>query len=149
MSCSGSWPPQPGQGTARSQFVEVLEAYEGTPLIREIRPLQVTGGHADQPPVAFQVVLGDRVDTVVHCQDPSVPVTVENGITMTGSFAVWSEQAGQAPRVFLAGGTRIAQGTRQFTAEDAWTGTIESVDFANRTIRVDAAVAHPEMLVGR
>jgi hypothetical protein len=132
-----------------SQFVEVLEAYEGAPLITEVRSLQVSGGNADQPPVALQVVIGDRVDTIIHCQDPTAPVTTENGITMTGSFGVWSEEGGQLQRVFLAGGSRIAKADRQFTGDDAWTGTIRSADFAGHTIVVDAAAAQPDPLVGR
>ncbi len=147
------WVMQHTSGTEplATQFVEVLEAYEGQPLITEVRPLKVTTADAaSQRPVAFQVVSGKRVDTIIHCQNPDVPVLTSNGITMRGSFAVWSEEDDQTKRVFLAGGTEIAKRGKRYTAQSrAWTGKIVSADFQKKKIVVSPALPEPEKLVGR
>ena len=135
-----------------SQCIEVLEAYEGEqPLISEVRPLTVdTADRGPHRPVAFQIVSGNRVDTIIHCQSPDVPVTTSNGLTMRGSFAVWSEGGGQARRVFLAGGTEVAKGGKRYAAPArAWTGKVVSADFGKKTIVVAPAGPAPEELVGR
>ena len=147
------WVIQHTSGTEplATQFVEVLEAYEGQALITEVRPLTVTTADtASQRPVACQVVSGNRVDTIIHCQNPDVPVTTSNGITIRGSFAVWSEEDGQTKRVFLAGGTEIAKGGKRYTAKSrAWTGKIVSAEFEKKKIVVSPALPEPEKLVGR
>jgi len=140
-----------GAAPLASQFVEVLEAYEGQPLITEVRPLTVqTGDTGAQRPVAFQVVCGKRVDTIIHCQNPDVPVTTANGITLKGSFAVWSEEGGQVKRLFLANGARIGRGNKSYTTPDrAWSGTIASVDFRKQAVVVTPAPGDPARLVGQ
>ncbi len=147
------WVTQHTSGNAplATQFVEVLEAYEGQALITEVRPLVVTTEDtASQQPVAFQVVSGDRVDTIIHCQNPDVPVVTSNGIKMQGSFGVWSEEAGQVKRVFLAGGTEISKAGNRYTAPSrAWSGTIDSADFEKKKIVVSPVPSEPEKLVGR
>jgi len=134
-----------------TQFAEVLEAYEGQPLVTEVRPLTIeTKDQGPQRPVAFQVVSGNRVDTIIHCQNPEFPVTTSNGVAMQGSFGVWSEQSGLMTRVFLAGGTQIAKGTQKFAAPArAFSGTITRADFLKKTILVTPAAEKPESLVGR
>jgi len=134
-----------------TQFVEVLEAYEGAPLITEVRRLEVkTADTGVQRPVALQVVSGGRVDTVIHCQNPDVPVTTSSGLTMRGAFGVWSEEDGQVKRVFLAGGTEIAKGSKRYAAPSrAWTGKIVSADFRRKKIVVSPAPPESEELVGR
>ncbi len=147
------WVVQHNQGTEplATQFVEVLEAYEGEPLISQVRRLDVTtAGPSNHPPVAFQVVAGSRIDTIIHCQDPTIPVTTSDGITMQGAFGVWSEQDGEVKRAFLIDGTRIAKEGRQFTSPTpAWNGRIVSADFAGFKITVSPAPAEVEKLVGR
>jgi hypothetical protein len=147
------WVVRHAQGAAplTTRFVEVLEAYEGDPLITAMRPLTVetkdTGPHR---PVSFQVVSGNRVDTIIHCKNPDLPITTSNGITMRGSFAVWSEEDGQVKRVFLTGGTEIAKGGKRFTSlANAWTGKIVSADFGKKKIVVSSEAPMPEKLVGR
>lgn len=138
-----------GPEPLRSVFIEVLEAYEGEPLITEVHPIPVTGeAGAEHNAVAFQVVAGDRVDTIIAASEATV--TTADGITMDGTFGVWSEEGGEVRRVFVAGGTRIARGGREFTAETAaWTGTIVSADYPTRTVVVAPAPPQPAALVGR
>ena len=93
---------------------------------------------------------GNRVDTIIHCKNPDLPITTSNGITMRGSFAVWSEEDGQVKRVFLTGGTEIAKGGKRFTSlANAWTGKIVSADFGKKKIVVSSEAPMPEKLVGR
>ena len=147
------WLTRHNSGTTplATQFVEVLEAYEGEPLISEVRPLTVkTSDTSPQGPVAFQVVSNDRIDTIIHCSNSDVPVTTSNGITMQGAFGVWSEEAGKPKRVFLVGGTKIEKQGRTFAARSqSWTATIESANFFEKKIVVSPAPADSAALVSR
>jgi hypothetical protein len=129
-----------------STFIEVIEAYKGGPLISDVRRL---GSSAEQA-VAFQVVLGDRMDTIIHNPDPTATVTTSNGITMTGAFGIWSEQAGKVQRVLLVDGGRIAAAGREVKPKaPTWTGTIQSADFANARIIVSPAPPRGDESAGR
>jgi len=146
------WVVQHNSGTEPldSVFVEVMEAYEGEPVISEVRRLEVSGNKGGQPPVAFQVMCGGRTDTIIHSADPAGTVMTGNGIAMQGSFGVWSEEGGTVKRAFLVGGTRIAKGeTEHATAAPAWSGKIVAADFAACKIQVSPAPDEPVKLVGR
>ena len=134
-----------------TQFVEVLEAYEGDPLITEVRPLTAeTEDAGAQRPVAFQVVCGNRVDTIIHSQSPEARVTTSNGVAMTGAFAVWSEEGGKVKRAFLAAGTELTKGTSTYAAESgACEANIVSADFAKNAIVASPAPPEVEKLAGR
>jgi hypothetical protein len=129
-----------------SAFVEVIEAYDGKPIVDAVRRVAVEPERA----VALQVVCGDRVDTIIHNPDPNGTVKTANGITMTGAFGIWSEQRGRVSRVLLADGGRIAAAGREVVpAVPTWTGTIRSADFAQRSVVVTPPPPHAELLVGR
>ena len=140
-----------GPEPLQTQFVEVLEAYEGAPLLTAVRPVEVTAGPAaGQAAIALEVVAGDRVDTIIHCPDPEATVTTETGITLQGTFGIWSEEGGQVRRVLMVEGTRIAKGDREYTAPArSWNGEIVSADYAARRIVVSPAPEDPGALVGR
>ena len=133
-----------------SQFATVIEAYEGEPLITEVRRLEVTAPEAgDQPPVAFEVVCGDRVDTIIQCHDDGVEVTASNGVSMVGSFGIWSETGGRMERALLVNGEYIAKGDARVEAEaPTFTGQIVSADFAEKKVLVQPAPPKPEALIG-
>jgi len=134
-----------------TQFVTVLEAYEGNPLITEIRRLEVsTEDEGDQPPLAFEVVSGDRVDTIIHSDGLSTPVTTSNGITMRGTFGVLSQTNGKTKGVFLANGTVITKGGETYAAPaPSWTGKIASADCGSHRVVVATKHDDPQQLVGR
>ena len=140
-----------GNEPLNTAFVEVIEAYEDDPFITAVRRIDAeTTSKVAQPPVAFEVVCGDRVDTIIHSPDPAATVTTANGITMTGAFGVWSVQGGQVQRVLLVDGTRIASAGRELKPEaPTWAGVIKSTDFANMAIVVTPAHPTAEKLVGR
>ncbi len=140
-----------GREPLATQFATVIEVYEGEPLISEIRRLDVmTEDAGDQPPVAFEVICGDRTDTIIHCQDAAIPVTTSSGVTMQGCFGIWSEEQGEVQRVLLTSGTRIARGDRQYSLPAAaWSGEITAVNFAEFKVVVSAKHEQPELLVGR
>jgi len=140
-----------GEFPLSSCFATVIEAYEGEPLITDVQHLnvstQVAGQHS---PVAFRITCGDRVDTIIYCRDPDGPVTTGNGITMQGSLGIWAEVGNQVKGVFLANGTRIAKGEKQYTLPTAaWSGQIVSADFTERKLVVAPPHPQPEALVGR
>jgi len=147
------WVMRHAQGPAplQTQFIEVLEAYEGAPLLDAVRPVAVTGGPAaGQAAVAVEVAAGDRVDTLIHNPDQGATVTTETGITLQGTFGIWSEEGGQVRRVLLVEGTRIARGDREYTAPARdWSASIVSADYAARRIVVAPAPEYPQALVGR
>lgn len=139
------------EAPAQSRFASVLECYEGEPAITQVRPIQVSSnGGAMQAPIAFEVVIGDRVDTIVQCHDPSVSVMTETGIAMTGAFGVWSEVGGRMRRALLVDGLSLTKGDVALAAEQpSYVGTIASADFANRKVTVQPAPANPVRLLGR
>jgi len=140
-----------GADPLSTRFLEVIEAYRGEPLIAEVRPLpMVASGAAAEHAIACQVVAGDRVDTIVQCDDPDVLVRTQDGIAMQGELGIWSEEGGRVKRVFLVRGTRIErQGGDAFTAPSKeYRGEIISVDFRRRKIVVSPGIA-PEPLAGR
>ncbi|MGD9496556.1 MAG: hypothetical protein AB7Y46_09620 [Armatimonadota bacterium] len=147
------WVMRHAQGPAplQTQFIEVLEAYEGAPVLDAVRPVAVSGGPAaGQEAVAIEVVAGDRVDTIIHNPDPAATVTTATGITLQGTFGIWSEEGGQVRRVLLVEGTRLAKGDREYTAPAGnWSGRIVSADYAARRIVVAPAPEDAESLVGR
>jgi len=134
-----------------SAFAAVIEAYQGRPLISRIRRLNVsTQAQAGQPPVAFEVICGDRVDTIIQCHDPSVPVTTSSGLSMTGSFGVWSEVNGKLQRAFLVNGGHLTKGnTRVEAPSPSYCGTAVSTDFTARKIVVQPRPKDPQFFVGR
>jgi hypothetical protein len=140
-----------GPEPLQTQFVEVLEAYEGAPLLTEVRSVVVTGVVAGaQPAVAVEVIAGDRVDTLIHCPDPAATVTTATGITLQGVFGIWSEESGQFRRALLVEGTRIAKGGLEHTAPArGWSGQVVSTDYPLRRIVVAPAPADPQALIGR
>jgi hypothetical protein len=147
------WVMQHSRGAAphASQFVEVLEAYEGQSSITEVRPLQIQGTFTGkQRPVAFEVVCGNRVDTVIQCYDPTTSVTASNGVTIQGSFGIWSEEQGQVKRVLLVGGSEIGKGGRRIAApEQTWNGTIASANYPEKSVIVTPAPKDISRLIGR
>ena len=138
------------QAPLSSRFTTVMEVYENEPLISEVRPLEVTTEDtSDQPPVAFEVICGDRVDTVIQCHDPTIPVTTANGVTMLGSFGIWSEVNGEMQKAFLTNGAYITKGGARVDADSvSFTGKIASANFPERKIIVEPAPEHPEVLIG-
>jgi hypothetical protein len=56
-----------GAEPLNSAFIEVLEAYEGQPIITAVRPVEVQAtGPGTASPVAFQVVIGDGIESAVR-----------------------------------------------------------------------------------
>jgi len=134
-----------------SQFVTVIEAYDDQPLITAVRQLDVTTERpTDQPPVALQVVCGDRTDTIIECRDPTVPAVAANGVALTGSFGVWSEVNGKMQSAFLVNGASLGRGAMGVKPDAPfYHGAIASADFARRRITVEPPPPRPQRFVGR
>ncbi len=140
-----------GKEGLSSQFATVIEPYQGEPAISEVRHIHVSSDdQSDQPAVAFQVVLGDRVDTIIQCYDPSIPVRTGDGVEMLGFFGIWSEVNGRMDKAFLVNGTYISKGDARVEAEAAsYTGRIVTANFPARKIVVEPTPTPPQLLVGR
>lgn len=126
-----------GEEPLSTQFVEVLEAYKGDPLIDEVRPLAVeTNKGSAECPVAFQVIADKRTDTIIENPEGTYLRTADR-MTTDAAFAVWSEEKGELKRLFLVGGSRIAKAGINFKAKKpTWTAKITSVEFAERKLKV-------------
>ncbi|MBI3948019.1 MAG: hypothetical protein HY321_19035 [Armatimonadetes bacterium] len=138
-----------GERPLRSQFVSVLEAYEGARRLSGVSRLKVeTEDPSALPPVALRVRAGARADTVVTAFEAQ-PCTA-GGVSTDGSFAVWSEDAGTLRRAYLVGGRRLKKGDAGMDAASAeWRGRIVAVDYGRRQVSIRPAAPYPAALVGR
>jgi hypothetical protein len=82
-----------GDEPHQSQFVDVIEVFDGQRLLSELRRLPVAHGKGGGfAPVAIQVGCGKRSDTVICARDAQR--TEAGGVMTDGDFALWSETAG-------------------------------------------------------
>jgi len=81
-----------GEKPLRSEFVQVLEAYQGQSAVTEITPLRVSAvaGEA-QWASGVRVQAGDRTDTLVFSRDPDESCRTDDGLTVTGTVGFSSE----------------------------------------------------------
>ena len=73
----------------------MIEPYSGTPAIRRVRPLALSG--ADEQGFAApgcEVQLADRTDTLLSSADPAVARTGRGAIRFAGRFGFYREQDG-------------------------------------------------------
>jgi hypothetical protein len=141
-------------GDARqSQFVNVLEPYDKTPFIKQVRSLKVE--HAAEPTsvAAVAVDLTDgRTDVLITCERP-IEVTVEGGITFNGTFGFIRLVNGGIELMRMCGGTLLTHGDTELTATQAvWRGTVLRVDTANpddNRVVLDPPLSQDAGLTGR
>ena len=154
-----------GAAPLESQFLTVLEPYEGKPLLEKVTLIPVETAGDGVAPLAVKVEGQGFTDTLIF--QPSdggrVSSTVKVGeVSTDASFAFWREVRGQAtppasggptPCAVLLGGTRLQKGTKRLTlSAPASTGIVQSCDWKAAKISVKFAVAafpDPSRLVGK
>ncbi len=140
-----------GQAPTRTQVVNVMEMYRDQPLIKDIRPLQVSGDdEAGFKPYGFIIELANgRTDTIFASADPETVRTAPGGFEFAGRFGMYSEQAGVPTRLVLVGGTRLTKDGSGITMDNPeYRAEITAVDRDTETVTVSPAPTNLEGLVG-
>ena len=141
-----------GQAPTRTQVVNVMEMYRHEPLIKDIRPLEVSGDdEAGFKPYGLVIELTNgRTDTVFASADAETVRTAEGGFEFAGRFGLYSEQAGQPTHVTLIGGTRMTKNGMGITTKSAeYRAPITAVDRDSETITVSPAPQNLEAIIGQ
>lgn len=154
-----------GKTPLKTQFLSLIETYRNAPIIREVRPLKLSGDDESGFAAAGCVVrLANRTDTILASADPIVnrvasvddhptDETPANGsnkeISFAGRFGFLSEEKGVPVSMVLVGGTKLAKGPFGIVLKspEYW-GRITRIDRAAETIVVSPAPPVPEALVG-
>jgi len=139
-----------GSTPAKTQLLNIIEPYKNTPIIREARPLKVTGADESGFQAAGCVLhLMDRTDTVLASADPKVLRSAEGGFRFAGRFGFWAEKDGNPVAMSLIGGTRLTKGNLGITlSSPEYRARIIKVDRGAETITVSPAPPTPEAVVG-
>jgi hypothetical protein len=132
----------------QSQFVNVLEPYDGSPYIASVRQLAVDADNVAA--VAIELTDG-RTDILISCEQPT-RVTVE-GVTLDGRFGFVRLRDGQVQRMRMVGGTLLQYGDVAMTSErDAYRGKVAAVDASNsedNRVTLDPPLPDDAALLGR
>jgi len=136
-----------------SQFVNVLEPYDTTPFIKQVRLLSIEHGADENAVVAVAVDLTDRwTDILITCEQPTA-VKVEGGIDFNGMFGMVRLAEGKPKLIRLVGGTLLAHGDARLTADRAeWRGKVVGIDASdaeNNLVFLDPPLPQDAGLVGR
>jgi hypothetical protein len=133
-----------------SQYLCVLEPYENECIIQKIERIAVTAdSEGDFPPLAVRVTTDEYVDTIV-LQNGANSVCKTNGLVCDGEFSFWRERNGEPVAVVLAHGSILRKGETEIRQPDAaYTGVIESCDFANFEVKIAPAPHDIPALAGK
>lgn len=138
------------EAPVKTQVLSIIEPYADQPLIREVRPLKVSGAdEAGFPAFGCVVRLADRTDTILVSADPTVERTAEGEFEFAGRFGFYSERDGVPIVMVLVGGTKLVKGQFGITSDSPeYRAKITQVDRATETITVSPAPANPGDMVG-
>ena len=136
-----------------SQFVNVLEPYDRTPLVTRARRLQVEHEADENSVAAVAVELVDgTTDVLISCREPTA-VKVEGGIELHGTFGMIRLADGRVRQMRLTGGTLLSRGDAKLTAaQGAWRGAVVRIDTSDaddQRIVLDPPIPPDADLVGR
>lgn len=130
-----------GEEGMQSTFVSVVETYAGEPFIESKKSLKVTPNEGDaRSASAIEVLLKDgRRDMLFADGHPDQVRTVEGGLTVTGEFAFYSEDADGLRQMHLAGGMQLKKGNIGIAVKQReYSGKIGSVNYADRALAINA-----------
>jgi len=143
-----------GEAPLASQYLTVLEPYEGERRVRSIEPVRISGdlpsaAHSaadDFPPLALRVTTDEVTDTIViQPRSGYACATADGSLTTDAEFALWRvrHRNGDGGRDGTADTAVLVRGTALVSIDEGlmlavpeYTGVIESCDWPNRTIRV-------------
>lgn len=139
-----------GEAPLVSQFVTIIEPYEGKPFIRGIRRVEVEPGVDGFAPVVLEIETNVGVDTVAFSHEAEHPLLLPDSLQMQGRFAVLRRKAGKPVAACIIGGTQLcAPGCSLELPSGVAAGRIMAVDRASRTVDLNLNMTDPERLVGR
>jgi len=126
-----------GKEPLASEFLTVLEPFEGRRLVRTIEPLALRG-RAPGPsrPIGVRITSDKYVDTIILQADAPVQLTTDDGIAFAGRFGFWRHADGKLVRRIVVG-------------EGAYRGRVVRCDWTKRHIWISPRPADVESLVGR
>jgi len=136
-----------------SQFVNVLEPYDKSPFIKQIRQLKVEHDTDQDAVAAIAVDLADgHTDILITCEQP-MAVKVEGGVEFNGMFGMMRLADGKPKLMRLIGGTLIAHGDTRLTADrPEWRGKVVGIDASdaeNNLVLLDPPLPRDAGIVGR
>lgn len=135
-----------------TQVANIMEMYRGDPVIKSVRPLEVSGDdEADFAAYGLVVELNNgRVDTIFASADGATTRTAPGGFEFAGRFGLFSEENGEVTNISLLGGTQLTRdgiGVRLPQAE--YRGRITATDRKACSITVSPAPPNPGALEGK
>jgi hypothetical protein len=113
-----------------SQYLCVLEPYQGKRIVQKIEQVAVVGDG-----LAVRVTTDEYVDTIVLREDASSTCKTADGLVCDGEFGFWREKNGELV-------TALASDT-------AYTGIIESCDYENFEMKIAPAPGDTANLIGK
>ncbi|MBI3923495.1 MAG: hypothetical protein HY318_18900, partial [Armatimonadetes bacterium] len=141
-----------GTKPVKTQVLSLLEPYMNDPIIREARPLKLSGDdEAGFAPMGCVLRLADRTDTILASADPSVERTAHGGLSFAGRFGFYSEGRDGSPvSMSLVGGTILSKGKFGIKLDSPeYRSKILKADRTTDTITVSPAPPSLSALVGQ
>ncbi len=139
------------QAPTKTQVLNVMELYNGAPVIRSVQPLTVSGDdEAGFEAYGCVVELANGcTDTIFASADASVTRSAAGGFEFAGRFGLCRERDGVPLDMVLIGGTRLTKHGHGITLDSAeYRAEITAVNRQAGTITVSPAPEAPEALAG-
>ncbi len=132
-----------GEAPLASQFLTVLEPYEGQRAVTKIEPVKVEGQVVGRfAPLGLRVTGEGFVDTLVFQAEGGGSCRTADGLVCDGEFGFWRERAGAPAGAVLVHGTELSKGPAGVKLSvPAYVGKIERCDWKNFRITVKFAEA--------
>jgi hypothetical protein len=129
-----------GQERLESVFPAVIQMYAGEPVVVEGKLLTATPNEGDAlRAAAVELRLhGDRADVCFSDGRPDQARRLENGMTVSGEFAFYSQDRAGLRQATLAGGTTLGgPGVSISVASRERRAKITEVNYLDRSVRID------------
>ena len=136
-----------------SQFVTVLEPYDTTPFIKQVRKLKVEHDADANSVVAVAIeMLDGTTDILINCEERT-SVKVEGGIEFEGQIGMIRLVNGELKLMRMSNATLLSYGDIKLVAERAGyegvVSKIDSSDPANNLVMLDPPLPQEAELVGQ
>ena len=140
-----------GAAPLASQFLTVLEPFEGQRLPRKVERLKLSADLIGRfPPVAIRIISKEFVDTIILQPESPTECAAPDGISCDGELGFWRERDGKLIKAVLVGGTKLQKkGAGVTLPAAAYHGRIKSCDWRNRTLILEPKVEDPAAMAGR
>jgi hypothetical protein len=136
-----------GEANLSSAFGAVIDTSgSGAPrAIQGVRRLAATGG---TEPVAATIKTAAYTDTVVSDETGEKPITLGDGTTLQGRWAMVRRDERGVKQAMLIGGSKLRAGDVDIETIPCWEGAITAPNFTENTLDVDVALPPGAALKG-